>query len=35
MQRTTHTPKLQCFGIIFQDKLGKCYYTGDTNDINL
>lgn len=34
IQRTTHTPKLQCFGIMFQDKSGKYYYTGDTNDIN-
>lgn len=34
MQRTTHTPKLQCFGIMFQDRLGKYYYTSDTNDIN-
>lgn len=34
MQRTTHTPKLQCFGIMFKDKLGKYYYTGDTNDID-
>lgn len=34
MQRTPHTPKLQCFGIMFQDKLGKYYYTSDTKDIN-
>ena len=34
MQKTTHTPELQCFGIMFQDKMGKYYYTGDTNDIN-
>ena len=34
MQLTTHTSKLQCFGIMFQDKQGKYYYTGDTNDID-
>lgn len=34
MQRTPHTPELQCFGIMFQDKMGKYYYTGDTNDID-
>jgi phosphoribosyl 1,2-cyclic phosphodiesterase len=34
MQPTTHTPKLQCFGIMFEDKDGKYYYTGDTNDID-
>ena len=34
MQLTTHTPKLQCFGIMFEDKNGKYYYTGDTNDID-
>lgn len=34
MQSTTHTPKLQCFGIMLEDKEGKYYYTGDTNDIN-
>ena len=33
MQPTTHTPKLHCFGIMFEDKDGKYYYTGDTNDI--
>lgn len=33
MKRTSHTPELQCFGIMFEDKLGKYYYTGDTNDI--
>jgi len=34
LQKTTHTEKLQCFGIMFEDRLGKYYYTGDTNDIN-
>lgn len=34
MQLTNHTPKLQCFGIMFEDKDGKYYYTGDTNDID-
>ena len=34
MQPTTHTPKLQCLGIMLEDKEGKYYYTGDTNDIN-
>ena len=33
MQQTTHTPTLQCFGIMFEDKHGKYYYTGDTKDI--
>ena len=33
MQTTSHTPKLQCYGIMFEDKNGKYYYTGDTNDI--
>ena len=33
MLPTTHTDDLQCFGIMFTDKLGKYYYTGDTNDI--
>ena len=34
MQPTSHTPKLQCFGIMFEDNDGKYYYTGDTNDID-
>lgn len=34
MKLTKHTKKLQCFGIMFEDKLGKYYYTGDTKDIN-
>lgn len=34
MQPTIHTPKLQCFGIMFKDELGKYYYTGDTNDVS-
>lgn len=29
---TTHTPSLECFGIMFSDKAGKYYYSGDTND---
>lgn len=34
LQSTVHTPELQCFGIMFYDKEGKYYYTGDTNDID-
>ena len=34
MQPTPHSPKLQCFGIMFKDKYGKYYYTGDTSDID-
>lgn len=34
MQPTTHVPYLKCFGIMFEDKEGKYYYTGDTNDFN-
>ena len=34
MQITPHTPKLQCFGIMFQDNEGKYYYTSDTKDLN-
>ena len=33
MQPTPHSPKLQCFGIMFKDEFGKYYYTGDTRDI--
>ena len=33
MQPTPHSPNLQCFGIMFKDKFGKYYYTGDTKDI--
>jgi len=33
MKKTTHTPKLQCYGIMFYDNLGQYYYTGDTNDL--
>ena len=32
MRPTTHSPMLQCFGIMFEDKDGKYYYTGDTSD---
>ena len=32
MQPTTHAEYLQCFGIMFEDKDGKYYYTGDSND---
>ena len=32
MMPTTHTPALECFGIMFTDNKGKYYYTGDTND---
>ena len=34
MKPTIHAPKLQCFGIMFEDKMGKYYYTGDTKDID-
>ena len=34
MQPTPHSPKLQCFGIMFKDEYGKYYYTGDTRDID-
>ena len=34
MQATPHSPKLQCFGIMFEDGSGKYYYTGDTRDID-
>lgn len=34
MKPTPHSPSLQCFGIMFEDKLGKYYYTGDTRDID-
>ena len=34
MQPTPHSPKLQCFGIMFEDEFGKYYYTGDTRDID-
>ena len=34
MQPTIHVSYLQCFGIMFEDKDGKYYYTGDTNDFN-
>lgn len=33
LRKTTHTRKLKCFGIMFEDNNGKYYYTGDTNDI--
>ena len=33
MLPTTHTDKLDSFGIMFSDDIGKYYYTGDTNDI--
>ena len=32
MKPTTHSPILQCFGIMFEDSEGKYYYTGDTSD---
>lgn len=32
MQHTTHTPTLECFGVMLSDNDGKYYYTGDTND---
>lgn len=32
MKPTIHSPNLQCFGIMFEDKDGKYYYTGDTKD---
>jgi ribonuclease BN (tRNA processing enzyme) len=33
MLPTTHTDKLDSFGIMFSDNIGKYYYTGDTNNI--
>ncbi len=32
MLPTTHVKTLECFGIMFKDKNGQYYYTGDTND---
>lgn len=32
MVPTTHTPILECFGVMFADNYGKYYYSGDTND---
>ena len=32
-QKTTHTEKLECYGIEFCDFAGKYYYSGDTNEI--
>lgn len=32
MQPTTHTPELECFGIMMTDNDGKYFYSGDTND---
>ena len=34
MVPTIHSEGLECFGIMFEDKDGKYYYTGDTKDIN-
>lgn len=34
MKPTSHVRYLQCFGLMFEDKYGKNYYTGDTNDVN-
>ena len=34
MVPTTHTPILESFGIMFSDKTGKYYYSGDTNDFD-
>ena len=34
MHPTPHSSMLQCFGIMFEDKYGKYYYTGDTKDID-
>ena len=33
MLPTTHTDKLDSFGVMFSDEYGSYYYTGDTNDI--
>ena len=33
MKPTSHASYLQCFGLMFEDKYGKYYYTGDTNDV--
>ncbi|MBR1984596.1 MAG: MBL fold metallo-hydrolase [Clostridia bacterium] len=32
MMPTTHSPKLECYGVMFSDDFGLYYYTGDTND---
>ena len=34
MQPTPHSPNMQCFGIMFEDKNGKYYCSGDTRDID-
>ncbi len=34
MMPTTHTDSLECFGIMFSDKFGKYYYSGDTNEFD-
>ena len=31
---TTHSPILECFGIMFKDEHGEYYYSGDTNDFD-
>jgi len=32
MQKTNHADELECYGIMFEDKLGQYYYSGDTKD---
>ena len=32
MMPTSHEPSLECYGVMFEDKDGRYYYTGDTND---
>lgn len=34
LKLTTHTPLLECYSIIFNEKKGKTLYTSDSNDIN-
>ena len=31
-QKTNHSDKLECYGIMFKDSAGKYYYSGDTRD---
>ena len=35
MNKTNHAEELECYGIMFKDKLGKYYYSGDTRDFEL
>ena len=33
LRRTTHTPLLECYSVIFSELEGKTLYTSDSNDI--